>query len=305
MVVASPSGASFWPRMPSIRNPTAPITRASGGGSMSTGGGGGGGGPRWRGAPAQRAGDPVDRSRCSSSPWARRHRRRARRSRRRRPRARRRPRRADPRLEADGRARAGRGAAARWRRSRCRGRARREPVHEPGLGQQVVERRAVLLRHAPRGARRRTRRTGAGALDVDVERRPAAARRGLRPLADRGVREVEPVEQAEVHRVDVVADRRHARAQLGQHVGRRSAAREEQLAGVVVLAERLQRRPASPARRRRHRRVAVEARRAGSSGRGASRPRPAAGSRRPGTSACALWRWCWYTISLTWRCTRR
>ena len=60
IVVASPSGASFWPRMPSMRNPIDDIRRASGGGSASTGGGGGGGGPRWRGAPASVRADAVD-----------------------------------------------------------------------------------------------------------------------------------------------------------------------------------------------------------------------------------------------------
>ena len=153
---------------------------------MSTGGGAGGGGPRWRGAPARvrstrstaRCVQLLGRGRVGAGEQ------RAR-SRRRRPRARPRPTCTRPLLLE---------AAAELEQREAQEPDRRDlaveaplvaqAVHEPGLGQQVVERGPVLLGHG----RAELGRDGVGppqrVVGVDVERglqaadeQPPAARR--------------------------------------------------------------------------------------------------------------------------------
>ena len=111
----------------------------------------------------------------------------------------------------------------------------------------------------------------------------AVCRRPTRPSGRSpmvGFGDVEALEQAEVHRVDVLPHLGHPRPQASEHVGG-VAAGEEQRAGVVVLAEGLERRPHLRRHHARHRRVAVEDRQERRRRSTGPRRRPAAGSHPP------------------------
>ena len=135
-------------------------------------------------------------------------------------------------------------------------------------------------------------------VDVDVECRLQATNEDVRPLADRGVREVEALEQAEVHLIDVVPHLGHLRTEASEHLGGVTP-RDEQGACVRVLAKRFDRLLHLRRDHVRYRRMPVEDRQ---QRRGGRPVHSAACSRKSptGTSACVLCRWCWYTISVTW-----